>query len=322
MRVFLTGGTGFIGGAVARQLRDAGHEVTALVRDPARAKPLADIGVELVRGDLSSREVIESAAAGADAAIHGAAIYKVGVPASEAVQLRRTNIDGTESALEALLAAHVPRIVYISTVGVFGDTAGVIVDESAPLATAPFGSVYEESKVVAHRIAQAYVAEGAPIVTVQPSAVYGPNDHSEIGDMFRRAAAGTLPALPFGDLGITLVHVDDVAAGVILAMDRGAVGESYILSSDDHVRVKDVVAKAAALGGKQPPRLSVPSGLLRALAPVGRLIGPLAGMPPNLRELVDASDGVTYWAQPGKARDALDYHPRSLADGLRSAVAI
>ena len=321
MRVFLTGGTGFIGGTVAHQLRDAGHEVVALVRDPSRAKRLVAAGVELVRGDLSSHEVIADAARGADAAIHAAAIYKVGVLSGEAAQLRRSNIDGTRSTLDALAAAEVPRIVYVSTVGIFGNTRGDVVDEAHPPASAPFGSVYEETKVVAHQIAKERIADGAPITIVQPSAVYGPNDHSEIGDMLRRAAAGTLPALPFGDMGVTMVHVDDVAAGIVLAAERGAIGESYVLSSGDHVLMRDVVEQAAALGGKQPPRVAVPSGLLRALAPAGRVIGPLAGMPPNIRELLSASDGVTYWARHDKATRDLDYRPRELAVGLPTAVA-
>ncbi len=320
MRVFLTGGTGFIGGTVARQLRDAGHEVVALVRDPARAGALREAGAELVRGDLSSAEVITEAARGADAAIHGAAIYKVGVLAAEAAQLRRANVDGTRDALDALIAAEVPRIVYVSTVGIFGNTGGEVADESHPLAEAPYGSVYEETKVAAHRVAQERIAAGAPIVIVQPSAVYGPRDHSEIGDMLRRAAKGQLPALPFGDMGVTMVHVDDVAAGIVLATERGTVGESYILSSADHVRMGDVVAQAAELGGKRAPRLTVPTGVLRLLAPAGRLIGPLAGMPPNVRELISASDGVTYWGGCDKAIRELDYRPRTLAVGLPTAL--
>ncbi|MEH3052486.1 MAG: NAD-dependent epimerase/dehydratase family protein [Patulibacter minatonensis] len=320
MRVFLTGGTGFIGGTVASQLRDAGHQVVALVRDPARAGALTDAGVELVRGDLSSAEVILEAARDADAAIHAAAIYRVGVRAAEAEQLRRSNVDGTRTALDAIVAAGVPRIVHVSTVGIFGNTQGAVVDEDHPVARPPFGSVYEETKVAAHAIAREHIVAGAPIVIVQPSAVYGPRDHSEIGDLIRRAAAGSLPALPFGDMGITMVHVDDVAAGIILALGRGTVGEQYVLSSSDHVRARDLVARAAALGGRRAPRLDVPTGLLRALAPAGRVIGPLAGMPSNLRELVAASDGVTYWARHDKATRELDYRPRDLAVGLPTAL--
>lgn len=321
MRVFLTGGTGFIGGTVARQLRDAGHHVVALVRDPARASALREIGAELVTGDLSDAAVIEAAARGADGAIHAAAIYRIGVKPSQAADLRRSNVDGTRTALDALVAAGVPRVVYVSTVGIFGNTQGQIVDESHAPARAPFGSVYEETKVAAHAIALERIAAGAPIVIVQPSAVYGPNDHSELGDLLRRAAAGSLPALPFGEMGMTFVHVDDVAAGIILALERGTLGESYILSSGDHVLARDAVAAAAKVGGKRPPRLTVPTGLLRALAPLGPVIGPVAGMPPNLRELVAASDGVTYWASHGKATRELDYRPREFAVGLPTAVA-
>lgn len=320
MKVFLTGGTGFIGGAIARQLRDLGHDVVALVRSPEKADDLRRIGATLVQGDLSDPAAITAAAAGADAAIHGAAIYRVGVTGGEAKQLRAANVDGTRHALDALIDAGVPRIVYVSTVGVFGNTKGQTVDETYSRDEADgFLSVYDETKYEAHQLAIDRIAEGAPIVIVQPSAVYGPNDHSEVGDMLMRASKGKLPALPFGSLGMSMVHVDDVAAGVILALDKGRVGESYILSGEN-ATVSELVAKAAALGGRSAPRLTVPSSVLKVVAPAGRVVGPVFGMPVNIRELVRASDGVTYYASHNKATRELDYRPRSLEAGLASAL--
>lgn len=320
MKVFLTGGTGFIGGAIARQLRDLGHDVVALVRSPEKADDLRRIGATLIEGDLSDASVIARAAEGADAAIHGAAIYRVGVTGGEAKQLREANVAGTRNALDGLVQAEIPRIVYVSTVGVFGNTKGATVDETYTRDEADgFLSVYDETKYEAHQLAVDRITGGAPIVIVQPSAVYGPNDHSEVGDMLTRAAKGTLPALPFGSLGMSMVHVDDVAAGVILALEKGRVGESYILSGEN-ATVAELVQQAAALKGRSAPRLVVPSMLLRLVSPAGRIVGPVFGMPVNIRELVRASDNVTYYASHDKASRELDYRPRSLEAGLASAL--
>ncbi|MEN0014778.1 MAG: NAD-dependent epimerase/dehydratase family protein [Solirubrobacteraceae bacterium] len=320
MRVFLTGGTGFIGGAIARQLRDAGHEVVALVRSPDKAGDLRRVGAELVEGDLSSADAIALAAHGCDAAIHGAAIYRVGVTHGQAEEMRRANVDGTDHALEALSRIGIGRIVYVSTVGIFGDTAGAVVDERHERDEADgFLSVYDETKFRAHQIALGHIRRGGQIVIVQPGAVYGPGDHSELGTTLVRAAAGTLPAAVFPDLGVSMVHVDDVAAGTILALEHGRIGESYVLAGDQ-ATMGELIDRAAAIGGRKAPRFVVPAWLLRGLSPAGRLLAPVFGMPPNFKELVATSDGVTFWASHDKATAELGYRPRSLDVGLPSAL--
>ncbi|MDO9353726.1 MAG: NAD-dependent epimerase/dehydratase family protein [Solirubrobacteraceae bacterium] len=320
MRVFLTGGTGFIGGAVARQLRDLGHEVVALVRTPETADDLRRVGAELVEGDLSTADGIAYAAHGCDVAVHGAAIYRIGVTAAEAEELRRTNVAGTEHALEGLTRAGVEKIVHVSTVGVFGDTRGAVVDESYERdPAAGFLSVYDETKYRAHQIALEHLDAGAPIVIVQPAAVYGPRDHSEIGATLVRAAQGKLPASALTTLGLSMVHVDDVAAGIILALEKGVVGERYILSGE-RATMGELIKRAAILGGRKPPRFTVPTRVLKLISPAGPVLAPVLGMPKNLKEAVAASDGVTYYASHAKATAELDYRPRSITDGLASAL--
>jgi dihydroflavonol-4-reductase len=320
MKVFLTGGTGFIGGQVARQLTDAGHQIVALVRSPEKADRLRAVGAEIVAGDLSSAQAIADAAAGCDAAIHSAAIYRIGVSPAEANELHRVNVEGTRNALEGLVQAGVPRILYISTVGVFGDTRGQVVDESYQRDTSRgFLSAYDETKYAAHQIALNQIAAGAPVLMVQPAGVYGPRDHSELGATLVRAAEGKLPVTAFPDLTVSMVHVDDVASGIILALEKGKIGESYILSGEP-ATMEDLVVQAAAIGGSKPPRFKLPTAILRGLAPAGGLIGPAFGMPRNIRELISASDGVTYLASHAKATRELGYQPRALADGLPSAL--
>ena len=152
---------------------------------------------------------------------------------------------------------------------------------------------------------------GAPIVSVLPSQVYGPGDHSSIGEQLALAHAGKLPYLALADVGLGFVHVDDLAAGIVAALDQGAAGRSYVLSGPRH-RLGEAMAIAARLGGKRLPRLSIPNGVLRLLAPAGRLVGQA-----NMREVVDAAAGVTYWASNERAVQELDWHPRDLEEGLR-----
>ena len=130
MRVVVTGGAGFLGAAVVRQLVERGHEVVALVRDPSRAAHLDDERVTLVRSDLSDRPGMESAMRGADALIHAAGSYRIGVKPSERAAMRDANVGTTERVLDAAVGVSVPRIVYISTVNAFGDTKGQVVDET------------------------------------------------------------------------------------------------------------------------------------------------------------------------------------------------
>jgi nucleoside-diphosphate-sugar epimerase len=321
MRVFLTGGTGFIGGEVARLLRARGDDVRALVRTPAKAGALEALGCELVPGDLSDEDALVEACAGIDAVVHGAALYEVGVPAQRRAELIDVNVGGTERVLGAALAAGVGKAVYISTVAVFGNTRGHVADEGwVRPDDGSYTSVYEETKVLAHRRAHEIGARGLPLVTVQPGVVYGAGDTSTMGDLLSRFVAGKLPALPFPDLGVTPVHRDDVAAGVLLALDNGAPGECYILAGTP-VRVRELIAELATVADRKPPRFALPTIAVRAAAPFGRVVGPALGFPPNLHEVLSSSDGVTFWATGKKAMDELGWTSRPLSEGLQDLVA-
>jgi nucleoside-diphosphate-sugar epimerase len=317
MDVFLTGGTGFLGGEVARRLRERGDTVRALVRDPARAAALDALGCRLVPGDLSDEARLTAAVAGADAVVHCAAVYEVGVSAERRPELVDTNVCGTERVLGAALSAGVRKAVHVSTVAVFGNTRGEVVAEGhvRPDDVAST-SVYEETKALAHRRAHEIGRRGLPVVSVQPGVVYGPGDPSTVGDLLARFLAGRLPALPFPELGITPVHRDDAADGVLRALDVGVAGQSYVLGGEP-TTVRGLLTVLAEVSGRRPPTLTVPSVLLRAVAPLGAVVGPVLGLPPNLRELISSSDGVTFWASSAKAARELGWTSRPLADGMR-----
>lgn len=320
MRVFLTGGTGFIGGHVARKLRERGDEVRALVRSADRARELVDLECEIVSGTLADEAAIREGIDGCDVVIHGAAIYEVGIPASRRPELYAANVEGTRTVLGAALDAGVKRALYISTIGAFGNTRGQVVDETYEHPGEHFGSYYEETKTEAHRIAREIGARGLPLVIVQPGGVYGPDDHSQLGNLIRQFKAGRLPLLPFPDWGISFVHVEDVADGVLLALDGGEDGESYLLGGEI-ATMRDFVGTLAKITGKRAPIAPLPTFLLKAIAPVGPIVGPLLGYPPNMGELIRNSDGTTMWASSAKAKQELGYGPRSLEQGLRDTLA-
>jgi dihydroflavonol-4-reductase len=320
MKAFVTGGNGFIGERLVRRLRDRGDDVVALVRSREKGAGLEEMGATLVEGDLSSSDAIRAGLEGCDSAFHIAAVYKVGIPEKEHEAMYDANVRGTERVLDAAFQAGVSRIVYVSTVNVFGNTRGDVVDESYERPGDDYLSYYDETKYLSHQVAKERIAKGAPVIIVQPGGVYGPGDHSELGNVIDQTSSGKLKALPFAGLGMNLVYVDDVADGILLAHDKGSVGESYVLGGEI-ATMRDLVEKTAAIAGRKPPKRDLPSGVIKLAAPAGPLVGKLMGFPPNFRELISASDGVTYWAKDDKARAELGYSPRDLETGLRQTLA-
>jgi len=322
VKVFVTGGTGFIGGEVVRQLRARGDEVACLVRSPEKAGKLRELGCELIKGDLGDVEALRAGMVGCDALIHAAAMYEVGIPAKQRPAMHEANVRGTELVLQVAQAAKVGKVVYVSTVGIFGNTHGKVVDESYEHPGKQFTSYYEETKLEAHRIAKRMMAEdGPPGVIVQPGGVYGPGDTSQIADLLSEFFAGRLFLLPFPDLGICLSHVEDIAAGILLALDKGKLGEAYVISGPA-TTMREAIETVAHLSGRKAPKRAMPTAVLRALTPIGPLVGKLAGQPPNLRELISSADGVTFWASYEKAGRELGYAPRGMTEGMRQTLEV
>lgn len=320
MKVFLTGGTGFIGGEVVRRLRGRGDEVACLVRSPEKGAKLSELGCELVGGDLGDERAIRRGMEGCDAVIHAAAVYEVGIPPSERPAMREANVGGTERVLGAALELGVPKVVYVSTVGVFGNTHGRIVDESYEHPAKEFTSAYEETKWEAHQVAKRLIDDGLPCVIVQPGGVYGPGDTSSIAQLLDQFLSGKMPMIPFPELGICLTHVEDIAGGILLGLDKGRPGEAYVISGPA-VTVREAIDVVAAATGRKAPKRAIPTPLMKAMIPIGPLVGKVMGQPPNLRELISSAEGVTFWASYDKAKRELGYEPRGLEEGLRAMLA-
>jgi nucleoside-diphosphate-sugar epimerase len=260
----------------------------------------------VVVGDLADPDALKRGCDGCDAVVHAGGVYEVGITAPRRIDMYTANVDGTAAVLGAALAVGVPKVVHVSSIVVFGNTNGKIVDETFQRADA-YTSYYDETKTLAHRVAEGFNAKGLPVVIAQPGQIYGPGDHSGIGALLRRAAAGKLPVLTFGDLGLNFVHVADAAAGILLLLDRGRPGQSYVLGGEA-ARLREAIRIMASLAGKPAPRFEVPLSILRFAA----------RLRPEVAEVVKSADGVTFWATDAKARAELGYAPRTLREGLVS----
>jgi nucleoside-diphosphate-sugar epimerase len=313
MRYMVTGATGFIGGRLVRHLLAVGHEVRALVRDPARAAGLEAMGVELHRGDILERDSLRAPMEGIDGLFHLAAWYKVG--ARDRSTAERTNVDGTRNVLEVMRELGVEKGVYTSTVAVFSDTHGALADESYRHGGTHL-SEYDRTKWLAHyEVAEPMMRAGLPLVIVQPGAVYGPNDPSAVAQMLRGYLRRRLPACP-ARTAMCWGHVDDTARGHILAMEKGRIGESYILAGEPYTLI-EVLALAERLTGIRAPRLHLPPALMKLMARLMGLIGGIVPLPETLAaESLRVSAGTTYLGSSEKARRELGFSVRPLEEGL------
>lgn len=315
MRVAITGATGFVGGRLARMLRDEGHDVVALVRSPARAGGLGAAGVALVEGDLDDPTGLERLLDGADGLFHVAGWYKLG--SRDAADAWRVNVAGTRRILGVAQRSATPRVVYTSTLAVNSDTRGVVRDE-----TFEFGgrhlSVYDATKAEAHRIAMDFAAGGLPVVVVMSGLVYGPGDTSQTGDLVRAVLRGQRVLVPSTGR-FCWGYVDDVARGHLLAMERGRPGEAYMLAGPQH-GLAEALGLAASLGnGRSPVR--VPGALLKGLAPVADALRRILPLPPEYAGESLRSGAATYLGSPVKAERELAWSARPLAEGMAATVA-
>jgi dihydroflavonol-4-reductase len=213
MAAFVTGGGGFIGRQLVRRLRASGTDVRAIARSERSAAALRDAGCEVVVGDVLDAPALADALRGCDVAYHLAGDYRVGIRAPDRPAMEAANVTATASVLDAALAAGVGRVVHVSTINAFGDTGYRVVDETYERPRPyRYVSFYDETKHRAHPAAREPIAAGAPVLVAMPGGVYGPGDHTLLGGVLAQAAEGRLRALTFGDLGLNMAHVEDIAA--------------------------------------------------------------------------------------------------------------
>jgi dihydroflavonol-4-reductase len=318
MKAFVTGGTGFIGKRLVQRLVDRGYDVVCLTRHLEKAGALREMGATLVQGDIADRESMRPSITGADVVFHCAGWYELGLPSNAHERMARINVDGTANVLGLAIELGVPRIIYTSTVVVLGDTHCLLVDETYQR-DSPFSSAYDRTKYQAHQVAERYIGEGSPVIIVMPAAVYGPGDHSIVGTLLRLLLRRMLPVLPAADTGFSLVYVDDVAQGHVLAAEKGRVGQSYILGGDV-MTVGDAFRAVARLAGVPSPLLLLDSSLVTPAVPIANWLERYVSLPPLLSSEVVRSMGSTWWATSGKAERELGYTHRPLEEGMAETV--
>jgi len=313
VRAFVTGGTGFIGGRMVDRLLDDGWDVSALVRSPERAARIKERGAALVQGDITEPDTFVPAIKGADAVLHLAAYYALGVDDRE--KMMRANVGGTESILRAAGDAGVPRILYCSSIAALGSGPEGSIGDETRAHHGDFPSIYEESKWFAHEAAQRLVSDGLPIVSVMPGAVYGPGDVSFVSVLLGLYARRRLIVCSFRDSYASWVHVDDVVDGMARAVDKAPTGETYVLGGDNET-IGGMLERIAPLTGIKPPRVWVPDWVTRATMPLSPLISRLLKQAPGAVRDGSRTLGGSVAFSSAKAERDLGYHFRSVEEGL------
>lgn len=312
MTYFLTGATGFLGGVIARQLVEAGHTVRAVVRSPDHASVLRTLGIQLTAGDVTDAGSMRESMRGVDGLFHVAGWYKVGL--HDTSPARPVNVGGTQHVLQLMRDLGIPKGVYTSTLAVNSDTHSQLVDETYRFEGRHL-SVYDETKADAHAVAEAFIRDGLPLVIVQPGVIYGFGDTSGIGRTFREFLQRKLPAVP-AETAFAWAHVEDVARGHVLAMERGTPGRAYLLAGPVH-SLESAIDLASEITGIPGPRLRLSPRFLRGLSTLIKPIERVVRTPPALSsEALRVVAGTTYIGSGARASVELGWQARSLRDGL------
>jgi dihydroflavonol-4-reductase len=318
MKALVTGATGFVGAAVARALGAAGWQVRVLVRSGSDRGNLQQLAAQVVEGDLADLGSLERALAGCEGLFHVAADYRLG--ARDPAPLYRTNVDGTRNILHAARTAGVARIVYTSSVATIGiPSDGSPGDEQSPVALGNMIGHYKRSKYLAEEVARDAARAGMSVVIVNPSTPVGPGDikPTPTGQLVLDAAAGRMPA--YVDTGLNIVHVDDVAAGHLLAFERGRAGERYILGGED-MTLQTILAQIAQLVGRKPPRIRLPYAAVLPVAYVAEAFAKVSGRSGRVTlEGVRMSRKRMFFSS-GKAVSELGYRWRPPREAFGDAV--
>lgn len=317
MKAFITGATGFIGSHLAAMLLKRGDEVICLVRDPAKAGNLAAFGATLAKGDVTDRESMREPMRGADVVYHVAGWYAIGKLDRDKMQA--INVDGARHTLELAAELGVPRIVHTSTVGVFGNTHGKVVDETYRAPKSEMKSEYERTKWEAHyEVAVPLQQKGAPVVIVQPGGVTGAGDVAVHVQTFRMFLQRT-PAMAGAKSGITFAHVDDVAEGHVLAAEKGKVGESYIIAGDP-ITYRDLFLILERISGIPAAKLWAPGWMVSAGANLMGVLEAMGMQPAFSSEGLGTLVDYTFWGSADKAKRELGWTPRPIEETLRETL--
>ncbi|WAL61048.1 NAD-dependent epimerase/dehydratase family protein [Thermocoleostomius sinensis] len=318
MKALVTGANGFTGSHLVKALEQRGDTVVGLVRETSDLSRLAGCQVQLVHGDITDRTALQTAMLGVDVVFHTAAYVELGLV--DAAKMERINVEGTRAVLETAKAAGVSKLVYCSTIGVYGDTKGQVIDETFQRQQADFSSAYDSTKYKAQQLVDQFAAEGLPVVSVMPSGIFGAED-PHFGPVLQTFLNGRLKVWAGGDRMTGIVHVDDLVAAMLLAVEKAAPGSHYIISTGD-LSTREMFEFLSQETGIPVPR-EVPEPIVRLagnlLDPIGRL---LSWQPPISRERVHYVYDRCVRVDGSKARRELGWQPRSVEQTLRDCLRI
>lgn len=316
MKVLVTGASGFTGSHLVKALEEKDHSVVGLVRNSSNLDRLSGCQLQLVYGDITEVDTLKTAMKGVDWVFHTAAYVELGLV--DSVYMERVNVEGTRAVLEVAQAAGVSKLVYCSTIGVFGNTQGKVVDETFQRTQTNFSSAYDRTKYQAQELVDQFAAQGLPVVSILPSGIFGADD-PHFGPVLRQFLKGGLKLWAGGDRITGIVYVDDLVAAMILAAETGKAGEHYIISAGDLStrQMFDLLSSETGIPvpGEAPKILVRLAGNL--LDPIGRL---LKWQPPLSRERVHYVYDRCVRVDATKAREQLGWQHRSVAETLREVI--
>jgi dihydroflavonol-4-reductase len=318
--VFLTGATGFIGGRLALALHARGRRLRCLVRRPERAGALAALGAELIVGDVADPAAMAQGVNGVAVAIHVAGQYDLGIV--DIAAMERVNVEGTRVFLDACRNAGVPRAIHVSSTVALGPVPdGVAEGDETSRYNGPYPAVYHRTKTEAHQLAVEAQQQGLPLIIVCPAFVYGPGDEGPAGRYIADVLRHRLPGLSTKPTHFSYVHVDDVVAGMIAAIEKGHDGATYVLGGE-YADVNRYTAMVATMAGTWVSPLRVPPAMIRLTGRLFDVVTRLAGWRmPLSRELAAAGGGGERWLHShARSTQDLGYSPRPLAEGLPETV--
>jgi len=313
MKVFVTGGNGFIGSRVVRRLCEAGHEVTCLLRSTSKTERIDDLEFARHIGDVRDSDSLRAGVQGKDACIHLASVSAWGDMRSDA--LEAIVVDGTRHLLDACKEVADLRLVYISSaIAINGSASPRVFDEESPFELADASMPYAHAKHVAEQLVLEHVAKGLDAVIVNPAEVYGPDDTSMVTAGNLVDALKSWPALACHG-GTAVTHVDDVAAGIVAALESGRAGERYILGGDN-LSVKELLELTLRIAGQKKPVVTLPNRPLKwAVNTLTRF-----GLPsPVAPEVLDYAT-FYFFVDSAKAMRELGYNPRPAREVLAPVV--
>ncbi len=316
MKALVTGANGFTGSHLVKVLEQQSHEVCSLVRKFSNLERLAGCQTKLVYGDITDKDALKTAMTGVDWVFHTAAYVELGLVNEP--EMERVNVEGTRAVLEVAQAAGISKMVYCSTIGIFGDTKGQMVDETFQRTQTDFSSAYDRTKYQAQQLVDQFATEGLPVVSILPSGIFGTDD-PHFGPVIKQFRSGKLKLWAGGDRITGIVHVDDLVAAMILAANKGKPGAKYIISAGE-LTTREMFNQLSQITGIPTPS-EAPEPLVRfvgnLLDPIGRL---LKWQPPISRERVHYIYDRCVRVDATKARQELGWQHRSVSETLREIV--